>query len=774
MQQVRAAAAAPPPVPAAAAAAPSAEGRGRASPQQPETGKGLVQRAELLCSLAAAGARLRLLGGARRQPLTLPASRFPIALPCLALPWRLLLLLHARARLPRAPLHLDFCRRGNFGFGDELSSYWLREEPAQQGQGVCKPALAAPAGRCQALGTPARFLLPACSRHSQAGGPGNEAAGMTTPRRRRSPEGLLRVTLLLSLAGLRLDWELAPAASRWLSDKRDGAAAQQHLWLQEVRALGTPRFPATRVDAWLVQEGGEAPPPPPGAARGGSNSQEEAPEPPSSGRGHCPQRQSNQRGATSAAGESSQCSSEEENGDLVASHSEGQVKEDKKHEKSDQADWKKRENTDSSSLNYRSAIESSLPLESYFPLPTSLTENVLEEHLLRNLATINSSVNFPNINSTVDLTHAISHNVSLQDAMMGTDQTATVNAENNLEIQNTLSLNSSLTYSDTSLMNTTNLLGIFASDNGCRNLTNQDFFMGMDASGFDEINITSLAIEENFDPVEASSLFEEPDSDPRLSLNLDHSNSSFILTCDSDAESASCDILGAVGGCCLEYSKYCHMDYQENYDLSTESLIDVFHNHTYNQTPHQLAPSTSEHGHVWPEKSNKDRSRNIDTNRSPNHDEWRAKALRIPFSVNDIITLPVDSFNSMLSRYYLTDNQRSLIRDIRRRGKNKVAAQNCRKRKLDAIMNLEDDVCHLQAKKESLKKEKAQCNRSINLIKQKLDDLYWDIFSRLRDDQGSPVNPGQYTLCCCKNGSVLVVPRRAVKLEPKKTPQNKK
>lgn len=53
-------------------------------------------------------------------------------------------------------------------------------------------------------------------------------------------------------------------------------------------------------------------------------------------------------------------------------------------------------------------------------------------------------------------------------------------------------------------------------------------------------------------------------------------------------------------------------------------------------------------------------------------DERRARSLNIPIAVEDIINLPMDEFNERLSKYDLSENQLSLIRDIRRRGKNKV------------------------------------------------------------------------------------------------------
>jgi len=55
-------------------------------------------------------------------------------------------------------------------------------------------------------------------------------------------------------------------------------------------------------------------------------------------------------------------------------------------------------------------------------------------------------------------------------------------------------------------------------------------------------------------------------------------------------------------------------------------------------------------------------------------DEKRARNLNIPITVDDIINLPMDEFNERLSKYDLSESQLTLIRDIRRRGKNKVCS----------------------------------------------------------------------------------------------------
>ncbi|KAE8293488.1 Nuclear factor erythroid 2-related factor 2 [Larimichthys crocea] len=139
-------------------------------------------------------------------------------------------------------------------------------------------------------------------------------------------------------------------------------------------------------------------------------------------------------------------------------------------------------------------------------------------------------------------------------------------------------------------------------------------------------------------------------------------------------------------------------------------------------------------------------------------DERRAMALKIPFPMDKIINLPVDDFNELLTHYTLTDSQLALVRDIRRRGKNKVAAQNCRKRKLESIIHLERELNQLQAQREHLAKERLEFKRSLTFIKCRLTDLYSEVFSHLRDEDGQPYSIDEYSLQQTPDGKIYLVP----------------
>lgn len=139
-------------------------------------------------------------------------------------------------------------------------------------------------------------------------------------------------------------------------------------------------------------------------------------------------------------------------------------------------------------------------------------------------------------------------------------------------------------------------------------------------------------------------------------------------------------------------------------------------------------------------------------------DERRAVALKIPFPMDKIINLPVDDFNELLTQYTLTENQLALVRDIRRRGKNKVAAQNCRKRKLESIIHLERELGQLQAQRENLARERLEFQHSLAFIKCRLTDLYAEVFSHLRDEDGQPYSIDEYSLQQTPDGKIYLVP----------------
>ncbi|XP_061091233.1 nuclear factor erythroid 2-related factor 2a isoform X2 [Conger conger] len=140
-------------------------------------------------------------------------------------------------------------------------------------------------------------------------------------------------------------------------------------------------------------------------------------------------------------------------------------------------------------------------------------------------------------------------------------------------------------------------------------------------------------------------------------------------------------------------------------------------------------------------------------------DEQRAKALQIPFTVDMIINLPVDDFNEMMSKQQLNEAQLALVRDIRRRGKNKVAAQNCRKRKMENIVGLEYELDSLKEERERLLKERTETGSSLREMKQQLNSLYLEVFGLLRDEDGKPYSPSEYSLQQTSDGSVFLVPR---------------
>ncbi|XP_055732976.1 endoplasmic reticulum membrane sensor NFE2L1-like [Salvelinus fontinalis] len=289
----------------------------------------------------------------------------------------------------------------------------------------------------------------------------------------------------------------------------------------------------------------------------------------------------------------------------------------------------------------------------------------------------------------------------------------------------------------------------------------------LDEAVFDQINLLGLdgcletmdvqllGILQGIDP----RVLEDLDSDSGLSLEsssrgpdspsaseVSSSSSSSFFEDEGGATGYSSEVDSLPSKSIANYDTWSPVDFSES----------VWHDHSYSSAAFSQPSATTFPHKVIKEEPFSDEDGEDDEDRELSRDELRTRALHVPFSAAEIVSMPVEEFLELLEGHGLSPAQVAFLRDIRRRGKNKLAAQNCRKRKLDAITGLQEEVERLQAQRNRLLRERQHTAKALGAAGQRMEHLSRDIFSRLRDGSGRPLTPERYTLQCEANGRVVV------------------
>ena len=81
--------------------------------------------------------------------------------------------------------------------------------------------------------------------------------------------------------------------------------------------------------------------------------------------------------------------------------------------------------------------------------------------------------------------------------------------------------------------------------------------------------------------------------------------------------------------------------------------------------------------------------------------------------------MPLHQFKKILDDPTVDQNEKEYVKSIRKQGKNKVAAKNCRQKKIGVVMGLQEEVDKTKEQKKRLDMKCQGLEREINQMKQR-------------------------------------------------------
>ena len=134
-------------------------------------------------------------------------------------------------------------------------------------------------------------------------------------------------------------------------------------------------------------------------------------------------------------------------------------------------------------------------------------------------------------------------------------------------------------------------------------------------------------------------------------------------------------------------------------------------------------------------------------------------SLSKPITRDKLVTMNVEDFNALLDQVGLTEIEVAFMKEWRRRGKNKMAAQIARKRKRDELSELRDEIELLRRQKAQLKQSAHRIKTTVTSFKRRAQAAEERIYSKYSAAHGRLVSRNTHNIHVTDDGKTMLVPR---------------
>ena len=130
-----------------------------------------------------------------------------------------------------------------------------------------------------------------------------------------------------------------------------------------------------------------------------------------------------------------------------------------------------------------------------------------------------------------------------------------------------------------------------------------------------------------------------------------------------------------------------------------------------------------------------------------------------PVTRDKLVSMPVEEFNHLLELAQLDDIEVAFMKEWRRRGKNKTAAQIARKRKREEVGGLESEVEAMRQQKAELQSRYDQLRSQIKSLKERSLAAESRVYKQYSQSSGQSVSRDTHLIHVASGNKLLLVPK---------------